>query len=85
MDFQMLRIFKEIKMNARNILAILFIVVGVIGLAYGGFSYTGEVHRADIGSLHLSLAEKEHVYIPVWAGVAFILCGGLMLAIRKKF
>lgn len=71
-------------MNARKVLAILLILVGVIGLAYGGFSYTKETHRADIGSLHLSFMEKEHVYIPVWAGVAFILSGGILFLIRRK-
>lgn len=72
-------------MNVQKVLAILLILIGVIGLAYGGFSYTKETHGADIGSLHLSLVEKEHVYIPVWAGMAFILAGGVLLMIRRKY
>ena len=42
-------------MNLVRILAILLIVGGVAGLAYGGFSYTKESHSADIGSLHLEV------------------------------
>lgn len=72
-------------MNVQKFLAILLISVGVIGLAYGGFSYTKETHKADIGSLHLSLKEREHVYIPLWTGVAFILAGGVLLMIRRKY
>jgi TRAP-type C4-dicarboxylate transport system permease small subunit len=65
-------------------IAIVFIVLGAAGLAYGGFSYTSDVHDADMGSLHMSFSEKEHVNIPIWAGVAFIVVGGALLVIRKK-
>ena len=46
-------------MNPVKIIAILLIVGGILGLAYGGFSYTKETHRADIGPIHLEVAEKE--------------------------
>ncbi len=64
--------------------AILLIVVGVLALAYGGFSYTKSTHQADIGSVHLSLDEKQHVNIPVWAGIGAILAGGLMLGFGRR-
>lgn len=68
----------------QKIIAVAFIVLGSIGSAYGGFSYTSDVHDADIGSMHLSLSEKEHVNIPVWGGVTLIAIGGALLLIRKK-
>lgn len=71
-------------MFTQKVIAIILLVIGVTGLAYGGFSYTSDVHQADIGSLHLSLAERERVNIPVWAGVAFILAGGVLLVIPVK-
>lgn len=72
-------------MNVQKVLAILLISVGAIGLAYGGFSYTKETHRVDIGFLHLAFMEKEHVYIPVWTGIAFVLAGGVLLMVRRKY
>jgi TRAP-type C4-dicarboxylate transport system permease small subunit len=64
--------------------AIVLVVLGGVGLAYGGFSYTSQTHQADIGTLHLSVDETKHVSIPVWAGIAAIVLGGLMLAVARK-
>jgi len=65
-------------------IAVILLATGFTGLAYGGFGYISDVHKAGIGSLHLSLAEKERVNIPVWAGVAFILAGAELLVIPRK-
>jgi hypothetical protein len=65
-------------------LAIVLLVAGVLGLAYGGFSYTKSTHQADIGSLHLSVDETRHVNVPVWGGIGLILVGGLLLAVGRK-
>ncbi len=71
-------------MNIQKMIGILLIVAGVAGLAYGGFSYTKETHKAEIGPLQLSMAEKERVNVPVWAGVAGIVLGALMLGMYRK-
>jgi hypothetical protein len=60
------------------------IVAGILGLAYGKFSYTKETHEAKIGSLELSMKDKETVNVPVWASVAAIVVGGLLLLVPKK-
>lgn len=71
-------------MGTQQIAAIVLIVLGALGLGYGGFNYTKDTHTADIGSLHLSVDEKEYVNIPVWAGIAAIVVGGLLLVGGKK-
>jgi TRAP-type C4-dicarboxylate transport system permease small subunit len=71
-------------MNAGKILAIVLIVAGGLGLAYGSFSYTKETHRATLGSVELSVKDKETVNVPVWAGVGAIVIGGLLLVFAKK-
>ena len=71
-------------MNASKLAAIVLIVAGVLGLAYGGFSYTKSTHQADVGPVHLSLDEKQYVNIPVWAGIAAIVAGGLMLGFGRR-
>jgi hypothetical protein len=62
-----------------KIIGILLIVVGALGLGYGSFSFTKDTHTARIGSIQLSVKEKETVNVPVWAGIAAILVGGVML------
>ena len=71
-------------MNAIKIAAIALIIVGVLGLAYGSFSYTKETQEARIGPLELTVKEQQTVNIPVWAGVAAILAGAVMLFVPKN-
>jgi uncharacterized membrane protein YidH (DUF202 family) len=70
-------------MNTNKLAAIILIVAGVLALAYGGFSYTKSTHQADVGPVHLSFGEKQHVNIPVWAGIAAIIVGGILLGVRR--
>ena len=71
-------------MNPMKILGILLIVGGILGLAYGGFSYTKESHEAKIGPLVLSVTDKETVNVPIWVGVGAIVIGGLLLVFGSR-
>jgi hypothetical protein len=71
-------------MNAIKIVAIVLIVVGVLGLVYGGFSYTKETHEATLGPIELSVKDKERVNIPLWAGVGAIAIGSVLLLVGGK-
>jgi len=71
-------------MNPAKLAAIVLIVVGILALAYGGFTYTKDTHDADIGPIHLSVDEKEHVSVPVWAGVGALVLGGVLLLAGNK-
>ena len=62
-----------------RIAAIIIIVLGALGLLYGGFSYTKDSTVAKIGPLELSAKKQETVNIPIWAGVGAIVVGGLLL------
>jgi hypothetical protein len=65
-------------MSPSRIAAIVLVVLGVLALAYGGFTYTSETHEASLGPLSVSVDEKERVNVPVWAGVGAIAIGGLL-------
>lgn len=72
-------------MNAVKMAAILLIAAGVLGLAYGSFSYTKDTHEAKLGPIELSVKDKQTVNIPGWAGVgAIVIGGGLLLVGGKK-
>ena len=62
-------------MNGVKIFGMVLIAAGFLGLVYGSFSYTKETHEAKIGSLELSMKDKETVNIPAWAGVGAIVVG----------
>jgi hypothetical protein len=67
-------------MNAIKMVAIALIVAGSLGLIYGGFTYTKE--QVKLGPIELSVKNKETVNIPIWAGVAAVVAGAVLL-IRK--
>jgi hypothetical protein len=70
--------------NAIKLVAIALIIGGVLGLAYGGFSYTKDTTAVKIGPIELSVKEKETVSVPIWAGIAAIVSGGLLFAFGGK-
>jgi TRAP-type C4-dicarboxylate transport system permease small subunit len=70
-------------MNAVKLLAIVLIVAGTLGLVYGGFTYTKDTQKAQLGSLELSIKDTETVNVPIWAGVGAIVAGGVLLLMRK--
>jgi hypothetical protein len=71
-------------MSVTKIIGILLIVAGTLGLVYGGFSYTKERHEVKLGTIEFSMAQKEEVYIPVWAGAGAIAIGVILLLIGRK-
>ncbi len=71
-------------MPIQKLLAIVFIGAGIMGLIYGGFSFTKETHEAELGPLSMSIDEKEYVSVPVWAGIASIVIGTGLLLMRKQ-
>jgi hypothetical protein len=71
-------------MNTVKLIGIVLVVMGVLGAAYGGFSYTKATHAADIGPLHLEMVEKERVNIPLWVGLAAAAAGLVLLVASSK-
>ena len=71
-------------MTVAKIIGILLIVAGTLALIYGGFSYTREKHDVKLGPLQFSVAEKETVSVPVWAGAGAIAAGVILLLVGRK-
>lgn len=71
-------------MNAIKMAGIVLIAVGILGLVYGGLSYTRDTHELKFGSIEFSMKEKESVNVPVWAGVGAIVVGGVLLLLGGK-
>jgi len=71
-------------MSRIKIAAIVLIAAGVLGLIYGGFTYTKESHELKIGSLEVSVKDKETVNIPTWCGAGAIVVGVILLVARRQ-
>jgi hypothetical protein len=64
--------------------AIVLNVAGVLGLAYGSFSYTKQTHDVKLGPIEMSVQEKETINVPVWAGVGAIAIGAALLLLGGR-
>ena len=71
-------------MTPTKLVGVLLILAGLLGLLYGGFSFTKQTHDIKLGPIELSVKEKESVNIPVWAGVAAIVAGAALLLVGGK-
>jgi len=71
-------------MNAARITGIILIVLGVAGFLTGGFSFTKETTKAEIGPLQLKVQEKESFNVPQWLSVGAMVLGAVVLVIGFK-
>jgi len=66
-------------MNPTKLIAIVLIVAGCLGLAYGGFSYTKETTGVKLGPIELKVQEKETVAVPLIVSAGAIAVGLFLL------
>jgi hypothetical protein len=66
-------------MNAARITGIVLIVLGLAGFLTGGFNFTKEKTKAELGPLSLTVKEKENVNIPQWLSVGAMVLGAVVL------
>jgi TRAP-type C4-dicarboxylate transport system permease small subunit len=71
-------------MNALKIVALALIAAGILGLIYGGFTYTKGTQEAKIGPIEMTVKQKETVNVPVWAGVGAIVVGAALLLVGSR-
>jgi uncharacterized membrane protein YidH (DUF202 family) len=72
-------------MNPTRLAGIILIVLGCLGLAYGGFSYTKETTKVKLGSLELKVQEKENVNVPLIVSAGAVVLGVfLLVAVGRK-
>ena len=64
-------------------LGLMLCVLGVIGLAWGGITYTTREKVVDIGPIHASREQSHTVPLPPIAG-ALALIGGIVLLVANR-
>lgn len=66
-------------------LGIILVVVGIVMLIWGGFSYTRSEEVVDIGPVEMDVEKTEQVNWPPYAGAVAAGIGALLiLADRRK-
>jgi hypothetical protein len=67
-------------LKAATVVGILLIVVGIVGFAMGGFSFTHEKKDVDMGPLQIEHKKTESIPIPPILS-AIALVGGIGLVV----
>jgi hypothetical protein len=62
---------------------VILILLGLFGLAWGGFTYTTREKVVDIGPIHATRDKTHNVPLPPVAG-AVALIGGVALLVASK-
>ena len=73
---------KEGAMN--KTLGLILIVLGLLGLAWGGFTYTTKEKVVDLGPIHATRDETHNVPLPPIAGAVAVIGGIALLVSARK-
>jgi drug/metabolite transporter (DMT)-like permease len=71
-------------MKPSTIVGIVLIVLGVIGLAMGGFSFTRKEKVIDLGPIEATADKKESVPIPPVLGALALISGVVLVAAGSR-
>ena len=67
-----------------KIIGMILIALGLVGLAWGGFTYTTREKVVDLGPIHASRDKTHTVPLPPIAGAASLIGGIVLLAAGRK-
>jgi drug/metabolite transporter (DMT)-like permease len=65
-------------------LGVILIVIGLIGVVWGGFSYTTSKKVIDLGPIQATRTQTHHVPVAPLAGAALLVGGAVLLATGKR-
>ena len=65
-------------------LGIVLVVLGLVGLAWGGFTYTTRESVVDIGPIHATREKTHTVPLPPILGAVALIGGVALLVAGKK-
>lgn len=67
-----------------TIIGIVLIVLGMVGLIYGGLSYTSGNNTIHMGDVNLQIEEKRNIPISPIAGTVAVVVGGVLILAGRR-
>ena len=71
-------------MSSKSLLGIVLIVLGVLVLAYQGFTYTVPKKAVDVGPIHVTKDEHHTVPLPPIFGALALIGGVALLVVDRR-
>jgi hypothetical protein len=71
-------------MTAARIAGLVLIIVGLVGILWGGFSFTREKTVVDVGPFKATTQERETIPFPPVAGAIALVAGVVLLVLPAR-
>lgn len=71
-------------MKVIMIIGLILIALGVVGLIYGGITYTSSKDVVNLGSVHLQVDQKKQIPLSPIAGAAAVAIGTTLIVIGRR-
>ncbi|MGB2664591.1 MAG: hypothetical protein WAK48_11335 [Candidatus Acidiferrum sp.] len=71
-------------MGSKSVLGIVLVVLGVLALAYQGFTYTAPKKAVDVGPIHVTKDEHHTVPLPPIIGALALIGGIAFLVVDRR-
>ena len=70
--------------STTTMIGIILILVGIVALAYQGFTYTKHEQVAQIGDLQVTANTEHTVYLPPILGGVSLVAGIVLIVVGRK-
>lgn len=71
-------------MNIITIIGVILVVLGVVGLIYGGITYTTSRNVVDVGSMHVQVDQNKQVPLSPIAGAVAVAIGVILIIVGRR-
>ncbi len=71
-------------MNTTTVIGIILIALGVVGLIYGGITYTSSKDIIDMGSMHLKVDQKKEIPLSPIGGAVAVAIGVVLILVGRR-
>ena len=71
-------------MNVMTIIGIILIALGVVGLIYGGITYTSSKSVVDLGAVQLKVDEKKEIPLSPIFGAGAVVAGVILMLVGRR-
>lgn len=67
-----------------KLIGILLIIIGVIGVVWGGVTYISDRDTTHIGPVDIVVESKDRISVPPIVGVVALIAGGILIGASSK-
>jgi len=72
-------------MNTLTLIGLILIVLGAVGLIYGGITYTSKKDVVDMGALKIQVDQKEQIPLSPIFGAAAVAVGVVLVIVGRRW